>query len=217
MKVFVYLYFTTLFLTIIKFTSSNLLFNLKPRGSRCFIEELYASNMAMVKYTINSGEDKVDENYASKFMIKAFSEENENEVLIDKVLPNLNGKLSMTAPNDGQYRICIYNNNNSGEKVLTNLTILSDNMDEPNLQDALKKDDLMESHQKLSSIVSKGEKYVRRQEKILKYTNEDYEQIIRVEKIFLYMTFAQIILALSLGVYQILNFKKYLDKNLLDF
>lgn len=210
-----------LFMTIISFCNT-LYFDLKPQRKKCFIEELYVSNMAMIKYTITdmpADENGSEAQYLSNIDITVVSEDDDNDIYIDKVLVDKQGKFSMTASNDGQYRVCVTNSNPAEniKAIKMNIQILSDNMDEPNLEGAVTSDHVITVHEEVQKIISKGEKYSRRQEKILKFEEKDFRDITRLQKIFYYMTLIQIVVVLGLGIYQLLNLKNYLDKNVLDF
>ena len=219
MKNNLFIFIITNLLSYLSIINCNALwFELKPKRSKCLIEELYHQNFAMIKYTVEGLQKGQEDNQSvlNNIEIKITSEDNDDQVFVDKYLTTAIGKFSFTAPQDGQYRICIYNNDKE-IKFRINFLILSDNMDEPSLESALKKEDVFKVHDKVEEILGKANRYIRRQEKIITFNDSDYEEILKMEKIFLYMTMVQIALVVAIGIYQVINFKGFLDKNVLNF
>jgi hypothetical protein len=188
---------------------------------KCFIEELYTKNMAMIKYTINGldGTDEENASYYNMISLRVTHIKDRNTMPIDTFLKTMNGKITFVAETEGQYKICVFpfpSKYTPKSKVTMNLLILSDNMDEPVLTNAVKKEEVDRLHDKVESILKKGGHYTDHQNNLIKLEEQDYNSIIKVQKIFFYLTIAQIFTVIFLGVYQILNFKSYLDKNVLD-
>lgn len=201
------------------FTCHSLYFDLKNKNTKCFIEELYSSNMAMIKYSVLglSGENPNEQKILNHISIKVFNEENLSEIFIDKYLVSREGKLSMTAPEDGQYRVCVTSSNTTNERLKMHIQIISDNMDEPNLANALKREVVYNINDKIETITKISSKYAKKQSSIIKLEDEDSKNIMKSQKMFFYMTMLQITLVIFIGIYQIRNFKNYMDKNILDF
>lgn len=199
----------------------SLYFDLKQKKTRCLIEELYTSNMAMIKYTFIGLPESIEEQnkvLSNNIGIKVVFEDDHNDVIIDQVLDNKTGKLSMTAKNDGQYRICV----TTGEfdtilKLKMNLVIMSDNMDEPNLESAVKSEEVHKIHGKVEKILKKGQKYSDRQHLLIKIEDKESKGIMKLQKTFYYMTIIQICIVIVLGIYQLYNLKNFLDKNVLNY
>ena len=88
---------------------NSLFFHLKRKMSKCFLEELYSSNMAMIKYTIDKTENFTDDELAVIFaqttIEVTFDEDQSN--IISRDIANRTGKFSFTAKKDGHYRICV--------------------------------------------------------------------------------------------------------------
>lgn len=197
--------------------NNTLFFDLKVRKTRCFIEELYSNNMALFKYTVLGmiGEDGDNQKTLNKIGIRVFSEDNDKDVYIDKHLVSKEGKISMTAPKDGQYRVCItlHEQKDSLLKIKMQLSILSENMDEPNLQGAVDSEHVNQVHQKVISILEKGEKHNKKLQKIVDLEDQDAAATIKSQKTFYYTTLIQITIVIALGVYQMMNLKKYVDSS----
>eukprot|EP00340_Litonotus_pictus_P006346 CAMPEP_0170518180 /NCGR_PEP_ID=MMETSP0209-20121228/3929_1 /TAXON_ID=665100 ORGANISM="Litonotus pictus, Strain P1" /NCGR_SAMPLE_ID=MMETSP0209 /ASSEMBLY_ACC=CAM_ASM_000301 /LENGTH=175 /DNA_ID=CAMNT_0010803635 /DNA_START=124 /DNA_END=651 /DNA_ORIENTATION=- len=175
--------------------------------------------MAMIKYSILglNEENKDNQTILNNIFIKV-TEEESKEVFIDRTLITKDGKLSMTAKNDGQYRICVEAGDISTSfQLKMNLVILSDNMDEPNLDSAVQADEVFKMHDLVEQVIGKGEKYIEKQHKMIKIEDNDSKGIMQLQKVFYYMTLMQIVIVLAMGVYQIFNLKSFLDKNILDF
>ena len=197
-------------------------FELKQGKKRCFIEELYIDNMAMIKYSVKgleAGNESEKNSYFTMINIRVSHIEDQNNKPIDKYLTSSEGKITFTAKKEGQYNICVFPfpSTWTPTRPLMELTILSDNMDEPNLVNALKKEDVDKLHDKIEDILYKGNKYIYHQNTLISFEDKDSNSIIKVQKIFFYLTILQIITVIALGVYQLKNFKLYLDNNVLDF
>lgn len=203
--------------------SNSLYFDLKEKSMRCFIEELYYNNMAMIKYSVKGlvGSDEENQEILGKISIKTTLEEAQQISYIDKILASAEGKFSMTADKDGQFRVCVYvfefNKNKKPKNLQMHIQIISDNMDDPNLSKAVNKEEISNLDSKLSEVVTRSDKYNSKLEKLIKLEDKDAENIIKSQKMFYYMTLIQIILVIVIGAYQIFNLRKYLDSHLLDF
>jgi hypothetical protein len=215
MKVFTFFTITIILLNLINLNNS-LFFDLRVRKTRCFIEELYSNNMAMFKYNILGmiGEDVDNQKTLNKIGIRVFSEDNDKDVFVDKHLVSKEGKISMTAPRDGQYRVCVtlHEQKDSLLKIKMQLAILSENMDEPNLQGAVDSEHVTQVHQKVISILEKGDKYNKKLQKIVELEDQDAAATIKSQKTFYYTTLIQIAIVIVLGIYQMMNLKKYVDR-----
>ncbi len=88
------------------------------------------------------------------------------------------------------------------------LKIFSNNMDEPNIKNALKNTDIDPLKEKLQMISYKAEKYKNLQNNDL--IEEDEFAIVIIERVYVFYGFVMIqtIIALFLGVFQIIRFKK---------
>lgn len=90
------------------------------------------------------------------------------------------------------------------------LKIFSNNMDEPDLNNVVKNTDIDPLKATLEKISQKAEKYKNQQNNDLE--TEDEFAINTLERVHIFYMFAviQIILAIILGVYQIISFRKVL-------
>lgn len=88
--------------------------------------------------------------------------------------------------------------------------ILSDNMDEPNLKDALKKKEINEVHNKLRSIIHSGGKIVSQQKAEMKEEDLFAGYIIENTKTLNYLAYLQIAIIVVIAIYQVFSFRSYL-------
>lgn len=208
--------FIAMFFTLFTYINS-LFFHLKRKMTKCFLEELYSSNMAMIKYTIdkteNFTEDELAVIFAQTTIEVTFDEDQSN--ILSRDIVNPTGKFSFTAKKDGHYRICV----NTGALfakenyiLFMNLEIMSDNMDEPSLSSIIKKEEINDVHKKVDKIIKKADRYISKQQKMIKIEDMESNNIIKLQKTFYYMTIFQIILVLIIGVYQVFNLKRYIEK-----
>lgn len=212
-----------IFVLLIIFQSVfNLHFDLQQGKKRCIMEELYLNNMAMIKYSVNTlmpGKEEEMKTFYNSINIRATLVNDPTNTPIDTYLNQGEGKISFTAKVEGQYKICVFLFPSSWEpkdRVTMNLIIMSDNMDEPDLNKALKKEEVDELHDKVEEILRKGKTYLDHQEYLMAAEDHDSKSIIKMQKIFYYLTLVQIIIVIGLGIYQVRNLKKYLDDNVLD-
>lgn len=196
-------------------------FDLRMGKIKCFIEELYTKNMALIKYSISGldGTDEENASYYNMISLRVTHIKDRNIMPIDGFLKTMNGKFTFVAQTEGQYKVCVFpfpSKYTPKSKVTMNLLILSDNMDEPMLLNAVKKEEVDRLHDKVESILKKGGHYTDHQNNLIRLEEQDYKSIVKVQKVFFYLTIAQIFVVVFLGIYQVLNFKSYLEKNVLD-
>ncbi len=210
--------FTLLLGIFLLFSSINaLFFHLKRKMKKCFLEELYSSNMAMIKYTIdkteNFTEDELSVIFAQTTIDVTFDEDQSN--IISRDIINPTGKFSFTAKKDGHYRICVSTGalfSKENYLLNMNLEIMSDNMDEPSLNSIIKKEEISDVHKKVDKIIKKADKYISKQQKMIKIEDIESNNIIKLQKTFYYMTIFQIVLVVLIGIYQVFNLKRYIEK-----
>lgn len=202
---------------------ASLHYDLVISQKRCFIEELYKGNMAMIKWHIKGlelGTEDQQKQYYNAVSLRVSSEKDSQNIIVDDYLKTHDGKLSFLAKEDGQYKICTFlfpSKYRPNNRITMELIVLSDNMDEPSLLNVVKKDEVDRLHSKVDSIIRKGDIYLKQQNKLIKLEDEDSNSIIKMQKIFYYLTIVQIFIVISLGAYQLYNLKSYLDNNVLDF
>jgi hypothetical protein len=128
----------------------------------------------------------------------------------------LQEKFSFLAKDEGFYRICVeYTGSNWQERsnIYFKLKIMSDNMDEPNIAQAIKQADLDPVHQKLNDVLKKSRTIVKQQELALDTENTNANQQMGIINYYYYLTVLQIIIVIVLGIYQVFSFRKFLVKN----
>ncbi len=211
-------------MTIIMQTILSFHYDLRQSMKRCIIEELFEKNMAMIKWKIKGlelGNEEQQREYFSQINLKVTYMKDNEFSPIDTNLNMIEGKISFLAEKSGQYKICTllypvkWKPNSS--RVTMELVVLSDNMDEPNLEKLVKKEEVENLHSRVDEILRKGERYIKKQNDLIKMEDQDSVSIMKTQSTFYYMTIAQIVIVILLGVYQVMNFKKYLDSNVLDF
>ncbi len=202
----------------------NFHYDLRMGIQRCIIEELFEKNMAMIKWKIRgldlASEDEQKEYISQINLHVTYMKDSE----FSPINTNLNikeGKISFLAEKSGQYKICTkltpYKWKHTSTRISMELVVLSDNMDEPNLEKLVKKEEVEILHSRVDEILRKGERYIKKQNDLIKLEDQDSISIMKTQSTFYYMTIAQIVVVVLLGVYQVINFKKYIDNNVLDF
>ena len=93
------------------------------------------------------------------------------------------------------------------------LRIDSDNMDEKDLQNAVKTEDLDYTNQKIQSIFFYAKKVLEKQKQALTSEDQHSDLQVKFSKDFLYLTIIQIIVIVLIGAYHLYSFRKYLLAN----
>lgn len=208
-------------LTSCFYLTSSLHFELRQAKKRCILEELYLNNMAMIKYSVKGAElgtEEEQKQFYSAINIRVTHVNDNNNIPIDTFIDKAEGKISFMAKTEGQYMVCAFLFPSKWEpnnRVTMSLIIMSDNMDEPNLEKALKQEEVDEIHDKVDEILHKGQRYIDHQNNLIKMEDKDSKSIIKMQKIFYYLTIVQIIIVIGLGIYQIRNLKNYLEENII--
>ena len=196
---------------------SSLKFELATDHPRCFYEELYGGYVMMIKWKV-SGVEESDEGKKSQFlsMIQiSISKETTKEVVKREYLKNVTGKLSYNSEIDETYKICV--SYHGGWAVpyaaLIGIKIASDNMDHPDLKNAIKNADLDPLHHKTEDIIKHTKEYTESQKHEINREDLYAKDHISFSKTFYYVTVFQLVVIVGLGLYQVFSFKKFLSSN----
>ena len=93
------------------------------------------------------------------------------------------------------------------------IRIESDSMDDSELKAAVKIEDFDFANQKIKAILSTTKKVVDKQNQALDSEFEHSELQLKFSQDFLYLTVAQTIIILVIGVYHLFSLRKYLLAN----
>jgi hypothetical protein len=195
----------------------SLKFELSAENPRCFIEELYSGYVLLVKWKL-SGVVEPDEIKKSQFLSLVqiyIQKENTGEVLKREYLKSEKGKFSFKSDADDTYKICIsyHGGWTVHYPVLVGIKLSSENMDHPNLQNAIKIGDLTNFSDKTQIILEGTKEYVDIQKSEIKREETFAKDHIIFSRSFYYVTIFQIIVIVGLGFYQVFNFRKFLKSN----
>lgn len=91
------------------------------------------------------------------------------------------------------------------------MNFISENMEEPNLMDAIKEKDLDTVSNDIHDIIVKGKRYIKAQEEELALEDSNAKTQMQMFSYYYKMTVCQIIAFVFLGVYQIFSFRKILN------
>ena len=204
-------------LCLLEKSSSTLQFELQIDKPRCYIEELYQGSVMLVKWKV-AGLVEPDEQKAKMFLSTiqyAVSSVATSQIMKRDVMKETKGKFSYHSEEQGLYKICItfHGGWTVPYPVLISLKISSDNMDEPDIKDAIKTSDVNPMHQKAKQIIEKGKKIVKIQSR--ETTEEDLMAVSQIanSKYYYNMAVFQILVIFILGIYQVFRFKKFLVNN----
>lgn len=100
-------------------------------------------------------------------------------------LSSIKSKSSFTPKKEGVFRICVHFNGKNqpvNDPLYINLRFGSDNMDEPDIQKALKEKDISEIQKKMKTVVDLGKPIIDRQKQEIYHENENAEQTLQSTK-----------------------------------
>ena len=197
-----------LFISLALVTPS-LIYKVEKNIPRCFIEELYHRSVLMIKYKIYNKSKGDISGQLPNFSIYIMSEE-KNVQVFSKTPKEPKGKFSFTAEkNGGTYRICTVYRGNPGELYM-NIRFGSDNMDEPNMNKAVKDKDINVLESKAKEILDLSEPIISEQKRNLEREDKNSKEAIQTTKWYRYLTFVQISICLIIGLVQLNNFRRFL-------
>lgn len=112
---------------------------------------------------------------------------------------------------DSYYRICVElrdQNYYGRSNIFMGLKVYSNNMDEPNIKEAIKNADIDPLKNLLEKVGTKSEKFTKDQQNDI--ASEDNFAMMTLDKVHLFYTFViiQTILSIILGLYQVFSFRK---------
>ena len=204
--------FAILIVSFLPLITPHLLFRLLPNQARCYVDELFAESVMMIKWKIYT-QSKADlSSIVSQMVIYATSEETKEQVFT-AVPSSAKNKVAFTPGKEGVYRICvIYRTRYSpiNEPIYMNMRFGSDNMDEPDINNALQSKDVTNLEGKAKKVLELAKPIIERQKSDLDLENANAETTIKNTKWYKYLTFAQIALCVIIGLVQLNNFRKYL-------
>lgn len=218
MKIFTSLITLSLIISIIKAFH----FEIKAKKEHCYIEELFHSSVAVIKYRIwaTTYQDNQfafielpDKDFLENIEITVYTEQ--GEILKTKSLEAAKGKFPFISPTDAYYKICVRSkakHKNKNEQIFFKLRITSDNMDDPNIKEALKTTDIDPLHDNIRDIVKRGERLVNWQENELQEESNAANSQMSNMNFYYSVTVFQILIIIILGVYQIYSFRGFLIK-----
>ena len=190
----------------------HLLFHLVPNQARCYVDELFSDSVMMIKWKIYT-QSKADlSSVIPQITIYATSEDSKEQVFTS-VPKSAKSKVAFTPGKEGVYRICvIYKTRYSAinEPIYMNMRFGSDNMDEPDINNALQSKDVSNLEGKAKKVLELAKPIIERQKSDLDLENANAETTIKNTKWYKYLTFVQIGLCVLIGLLQLNNFRKYL-------
>jgi hypothetical protein len=136
-----------------------------------------------------------------------------SDILQIHSIKELKGKFSFVSKTNAYYKICVEKTNvywSDRDPIFVNLKFMSDNMDEPNISSAIKKQDLDPLHEKLSKAIKKGERLIKDQENELDQEDRVANQQMNSIHSYYRMAIIQLIIIFGLGIYQIFSFRKFI-------
>jgi len=221
--------FLALFFTLISFTNSTLQFNLDDGRERCFIEELFSTSVASIKWKIELGSmisiekrNKTKEEISqlvpdniTKNIYIVIREEESNEVIKSFSADFNKGKNSFQSEKNGFYAICarFTGQRLPNDKIFFSMKINSNNMEEPKLEEVIKTSDIDPLANRVNLIVEKGKEITTKQNTEL--NDEDHYAKLQMDitNSYSFLNLIQVLVILGLGIYQVWSFKKFLVAN----
>jgi hypothetical protein len=211
------LIFSIIFFLNFESVLGSLKFELSAERPKCYLEELYSGYVMMIKWKVG-GVEESDRKKLDQFLshIQIYiKKENSNDVLKREYLKSEKGKFSFNSNSDDTYRICV--SYHGGWTIpypaLVGIKISSENMDHPDLSNAIKLQDLDDVHKKTSQIIESAKQYIEVQKSEISREELHAKDHISFSRSFYYVTVFQVIVIVGLGLYQVFNFRKFLASN----
>ncbi|MCQ2819548.1 MAG: emp24/gp25L/p24 family protein [archaeon] len=192
-------------------SNCSLIFELRPGIQKCYIDELFDNTVLMLKWKIYEEKRKECPEYLSKIKMTITEEETGKKVF--EMVPKERKSKTVFSPNkQGHYRICaIYRGRlERGDRLLMNIKLGSNNMDEPKLNNAVKSDDISKMSVKINNILDLAEPVVRRQTHEAELETRTSLRTLHLTRWYKRITYGQIILCFIIGAIQVNNFRKFL-------
>ncbi len=153
----------------------------------------------------------METNIVPKIQIKIINDQ--NKLVHTEKLKSSNNKFSYVNRKEGNYLICAeyFSGWNPDGQLLMKLSFISENMEEPNIMEAIKEQDLDPVRISLVEVMKKGKKIIKAQEEELAL--EDMNAIKQMKTVSNYykLTVFQIVAFILLGVYQLYSYRKILN------
>lgn len=146
-----------------------------------------------------------------KIQIKILNDR--NKILYSEKLKSSNNKFSYVNRKDGTYQICAeyFSGWNPDGEIFMKLNFISENMEEPNIIEAIKEQDLDPVKKSLKEVMKKGKKFIKMQEEELALEDVNAMKHMKTVSNYYKLTVFQIVAFILLGVYQLYSYRKLLN------
>jgi len=146
-----------------------------------------------------------------KIQIKIINEK--NKIVHNEKLKSSNNKFSYVNKKDGTYQICAeyFSGWNPDGQIFMKLNFISENMEEPNIMEAIKEQDLDPVKKSLKEVMKKGKKFIKMQEEELALEDMNAMKHMRTIHIYYKLLVFQIVAFILLGVHQLYSYRKLLN------
>lgn len=204
--------FIVLLILLLSSALCSLFYELKSNIPRCYIEDLFNESVMMMKWKVFT-KKKTDATLLANQITITFNSEETNEELFRHLMTSVKSKTSFSPHKEGSYRVCVLfkgRNLPSDDALYINLRFGSDNMDEPDINKALKEKDIVEIYQKMNQVVELGKPIIESQKQEIEKENVNAEQTLKSTQWYKVMAFIQIALCILMGLFQLNNFRKFL-------
>jgi hypothetical protein len=98
------------------------------------------------------------------------------------------------------------------DKVFFKFKIFSDNMEEPDIKNAIKASDLTPVKENFQKIIKRGRRIIETQENEINQEDKNAKDQMQSISYYYTLTFCQIVIFIAFGVYQIYSFRNFVLK-----
>ncbi len=181
--------------TLFSIITSSLQVLLNDGRERCFIEELYISSVISVKWKVKLGsmismnkhnmtQEEISRMIPEKITKNIFimiRDEESNEVLKTFLLESNKGKNSFQSNKNGFHKICVKYTGFRlpGDEIYFSMKFYSNNMDDPNIYDAIRNKDIEQILHQVNMVVEKSKEITNKQN--LEIKDEDHYANLQME------------------------------------
>jgi hypothetical protein len=207
-------------LTILTFTITQIntmFFDLQSGLERCYVDELFTDTTILIKYKVFTFESE-GENYIKNNIDAVWVNiyDDYGRRLTGHKVTNYKNKFTLHIKEDSFYRICVETSGGSYEargKVFFQLKLASENMDEPDISKAIKKEDVSNLQEDLRALVRKSSRIVRYQKGELNTEDSIAKLQISDSRLYYGLTVIQIVIIGLVFCYNLYIFIKLINKN----
>ena len=207
------LIFLTFILVTIALSNCSLLFRLKNTEPHCLGGEYFENSVLVVKYKIFTPSRKNLNNIFPYLSLYIYNAKTNEKIKSERIYSN-KSKFTFNIKQDGLYEVCIQTNTviaDLKESLYVNLKMNPDYIDEETLfSNAIQSQDVNSVNVKTRQIINLTKPIIENQKNRLTIENEQSIRTLANAVHYKYLTYAQLVIIIIIGIVQLYNFRRFL-------